>query len=126
MRRPKTIISSLRYGRGSSTNNSTKASVRARDDARSRPRGQAPLLSLRGGLVPKRNIMRVRHQIRLLLALYALSWALPAACFSPVAAKHGMVASSEPFASEAGGENLQAGGNAREGGGAGGVGCGGW
>ena len=44
--------------------------------------------------------------------LLALAPALPARAFHPVAARHGMVVSSEPLASEAGVQILQAGGNA--------------
>jgi len=45
-------------------------------------------------------------------ALLAALLALPASALSPVAGRHGMVAASEPLASQAGVEILQAGGNA--------------
>lgn len=54
--------------------------------------------------------MKLLGKSILLLAL--VTWALPGWCFSPVAARHGMVASSESLASEVGAEILRAGGNA--------------
>jgi gamma-glutamyltranspeptidase/glutathione hydrolase len=47
-----------------------------------------------------------------LASLFSLFWALSAPALTPVAARHGMVVSSEQHASEAGVEILKAGGNA--------------
>ena len=49
---------------------------------------------------------------KLFLALAVLASALTALAFTPVAGRHGMVASSEPLASEVGVQILREGGNA--------------
>ena len=56
--------------------------------------------------------MQFSWQKRLFPPLVLLTFALSAFAFSPVAARHGMVASSEALASEVGVKILRAGGNA--------------
>jgi gamma-glutamyltranspeptidase/glutathione hydrolase len=56
--------------------------------------------------------MHLSSQSKLFLPLAVLTFTLQAFSFSPVAARHGMVASSEALASEVGVQILRAGGNA--------------
>ena len=53
-----------------------------------------------------------RALLRIVLGVVLSASPLVASAFRPVAARHAMVVSSEPFASEAGLEILKAGGNA--------------
>jgi hypothetical protein len=70
----------------------------------------------RGSVFLKRGGKSVRSLARCALVkalrLALLAVALPASGFTPVAARYGMVVSSEPHASEVGIEILRAGGNA--------------
>ena len=54
-------------------------------------------------------MVHTRYSRKLLIVLLCF-FALPARSFEPVAAKHGMVVSAEPLASEAGLQILKAGG----------------
>ena len=69
------------------------------------PQAQEDPLSAQVILVPRKRLIPA-------LALLAALLALPALALTPVAGRNGMVASSEPLASQAGVEILQAGGNA--------------
>ena len=62
--------------------------------------------------IPGRGTVYTRWQRNLFLPLVVLTFTLSAFSLSPVAARYGMVASSEALASEAGVQILRAGGNA--------------
>jgi gamma-glutamyltranspeptidase / glutathione hydrolase len=66
----------------------------------------------RAALLWNRGEVLFRRSPKLILVVVTIAWVIPAWAFEPVAARHGMVVTAEPLATDVGVEILKEGGNA--------------